>query len=262
MGIINTLLTGGCILGKICQAISEGVTSSIETENGKSTLRAGKEEINGVRFIEVKENEDDEETKLCAFNTDPDNYVCVAYPNGYEGANGEQFFLKPGDTQALNIKDWSIVSTDIPFYVQKIDLSEDAVHDNNRIVIAFDKFTLDGEVLILTNTQISYQFGKLRISFPTACLGDLMEADLSTSSGVSATLISPVEHTQVGDFITEYELDMSCLGVKDTDYIRGVLYFEICSSDVLKFKDSIDNKNSSQYAEISKYMCKLCGIEK
>ena len=82
MGIISTLLTGGSILGKVCQMISEsGIVHSVKCANGSQfTLKAAKTEINGVRFTEVAQ---DDKTMLHAFNTDVD-----MYPNGYGQTDG------------------------------------------------------------------------------------------------------------------------------------------------------------------------------
>jgi hypothetical protein len=260
MGILKTLLTGGCILGKICQTISEGVTSTVETGNGQYTLRAAKAEINGVRFTEVVDT-DSGTTKLCAFNTDVDNYACVAYPNGYGQVCGEQIFIKPTETEELNVENWNTAPTSIPFYVQKMELSGDGSQSDNRIIIPFKNLSLDGTTLILTNTQLTCSKGTLQVSFPTANLGNLMMAELTSDSGIRATLREPIPYSQAGDFLTEYQIDISALGFSDSDIISGMMQFALSSEAVQKLKASIDGKQNKEFAEINRSMCKLCGIK-
>lgn len=50
MGIISALLTGGTIVGKVCQALSSGLTKSVKLSNG-SNIIAPDLVVGGGRFI-------------------------------------------------------------------------------------------------------------------------------------------------------------------------------------------------------------------
>lgn len=257
MGILSTLLNVGTFLGKICQSINGGSASIVQTGSGDCIVQAGNAEINGVRFVEVEQGG---VSTLSALNLDPDLYACVTYPNGYGKTAGEQVFIPPLQTVSLNLDGWDNSSVDMPFYVQKINLQEGAASENNRIVIAFKQLPLDGTPLQLTNTKLTFAKDTLNVFFPTAGLGDLITADLTSQNGVHATLREPVSASQAEKATTEYEIDISSLGFDKDDVISGMFQFGISTAEAQKLKLAAD-KNAEKYTEISSCMCRLLGVE-
>lgn len=264
MAILKTLLTIGTVLGKVCQTISGAVAATVQTASGECIVQASYSEVNGVRFIQKTEGE---KSTLCAFNVDPDHYACVTYPNGYGKAQGDQIFIKPLSTVDLNVSDWSNVSTDIPFQVQKLDLSNGSAAVNNRVLIAFLDFRLDGTTLQITNTSLKYQNGILTVVFPMAGLNQLIMAELTSENGISATIREQIEQykeqghdPEIGT--TEYEFDITSYGFTKSDTISGVFQFSLTADEAAKLKAAADAyAEEHKMAEIDQYMCRLCGVE-
>lgn len=260
MGIISTLLTGGSILGKICQTISQSVMNTVETDNCTYTVRVSDTSINGVRFTEVS---DGDTVRLIAFNTDVDRYACVTYPNGYGEVKGEQVFIPPTKKTELNLRSWNNVPTDLPFYVQKMDLRETASADNNRVIVAFKNLPLNETDLVITNTTLTASTSYLKVFFPTAGLGDLNMAEFTSESGIRATLREPIPASHPDFGITKYNISFPMLGFNEDDVISGLLQFGIAADESEKLKAAADQAAlESDLDAINQYLCEVCNISK
>lgn len=260
MGIISTLLTGGSILGKVCQMISEsGIVKSVNCADGSEImLRAAKTEINGVRFTEIVKND---KTMLHAFNTDVDMYACITYPNGYGKTNGFQIFIPPMGNEDLELGEWQALSPDLPIYVQKIDLSEGAQIENNRVIVAFNGLELNEKILEMPNTHITATPIELKISFATTSLGDLASAEFRSESGVRSTLRDPIQVVKKGLTETSYEIPFDALGFTKNDILSGMMQFNIDKVAALTIKEKADKFHAEhELKEISAIMRDICGI--
>ncbi len=261
MGILKTLLTGGSILGRICQTISESVSNEVLGENGKVCMvRASQSEVNGVRFTQVVE---DGKTKLCAFNTDVDMYACVTYPNGYEKTKGAQIFIPPLETMELPIGDYDSASPELPFHVQKIDLSKGAAMDNNRAILSFNELALNGAAVEIYTSKLTATLYQLEVYFPTAGLGDLAAAEFQSENGVRAILREPVAHIEKSLGTTCYSIPFGVFGFTEKDLLSGIMQFKISDQNAARLKEAADQAaEESGLHRVSEHMCKLCGIEK
>jgi len=260
MGIISTLLTGGSILGKICQTLQEsGVVHSVKNSDGSQfAVRASKTEINGVRFTEIQR---DGKQILSAFNTDVDMYACVSYPNGFGKTQGFQTFIPPMKTAELELGEWDSLSPDLPIYVQKIDLSDGAVVDDNRVIVAFQNLELNGNTLKMPNTSLSATLIELTVSFATASLGDLASAELKSISGVRASLRDPIQHIDKGTTFTSYKILFDALGYTENDILSGVFQFKIsteCAQAIRNIADKTAEENGLD--EVSRFLCGIYNI--
>lgn len=259
MGIISTLLTGGSILGKVCQMISEsGIVRSVNCTDGSGfTVRAAKTEINGVRFTEIVK---DGKTMLHALNTDFDLYACVTYPNGYGKTDGFQIFIPPAENVDLELGDWNSLSPDLPIYVQKIDLSNGADIENNRVIVAFKNLELNGKTLEMPNTHVTATMTGLKISFATAALGDLASAEFRSESGVKSTLRDPIQVIKGELTETSYNIPFDALGFEENDILSGIMQFNINTDSARLIKNAADKlcaKNGLN--EINAVLREVCG---
>ncbi len=260
MGIISTLLTGGSILGKVCQMISEsGIVKSVNCADGSEImLKAAKTEINGVRFTEVAK---DGKTMLHAFNTDVDMYACVTYPNGYGKTNGFQTFIPPMGNADLDLGEWESLSPDLPIYVQKIDLSDGADIENDRVIVAFKNLELNGKTLEMPNTHITATLMDLKISFATASLGDLASAEFKSESGVRSTLRDPIQVIKGELTETSYKIPFDALGFNENDILSGIIQFNIDVKTARLIKDKADKFHAENgLNEINAVMREICRI--
>lgn len=260
MGIISTLLTGGGILGKICQTIQEsGIFHMVNSSDGSQImLKIAKDEINGVRFTEI---EKDGATVLSAFNTDVDMYAMVTYPNGYGKTDGFQLFIPPMKTCEIALGDWNLLSPDLPVYVQKIDLSGGGLLDNNRVIIAFQNMELNGNTLKMPNTTLTATLIELTVSFATAGLGDLATAEFCSLGGVKATLRDPIQHIDKGMNYTSYKIPFGDLGYIENDSLSGIMQFKIDNETAKLIKLSADKAATTNgLDEVSRFLCNFYKI--
>ena len=260
MSIISTLLTGGSILGKVCQMISEsGIVHLANCADGSELMvRAANIEINGVRFTEIVKNG---RTMLHALNTDFDMYACVTYPNGYGKTNGFQMFIPPAENADLELGDWDSLSPDLPIYVQKIDLRDGADVKNNRVIVAFKDLELNGKTLEMPNTHITATVTDLKISFATAALGDLASAEFRSESGIKATLRDPVQVIKSGLTETSYKLPFDALGFEENDILSGIMQFNISAENAQLIKSAADKLCAdSKMHEVNAVLRTVCGL--
>lgn len=260
MGIISTLLTGGSILGKVCQMISEsGIVHSANCAGGSEfTVRAAKTEINGVRFTQIVK---DGKTMLHALNTDVDMYACVTYPNGFGKTNGFQVFIPPMEQSDLELGDWNSLSPDLPIYVQKIDLSDGADIENNRVIVAFKNLELNGKTLEMPNTHITATIIDLKISFATAALGDLASAEFRSESGIRSTLRDPIQVIKGELTETRYKIPFDALGFEENDILSGIMQFNISAENARLIKSAADKACAdSGTHEVSAVLREVCGL--
>ena len=261
MGIISTLLTGGSILGKVCQMISEsGIVHSVKCADGSQfALKAARTEINGVRFTEVAK---DGKTMLHAFNTDVDMYACVTYPNGYGQTDGFQIFIPPMEQADLELGDWNSIPPDLPLYVQKIDLSEGADIENDRVIVAFKDLKLNGDTLEMPNTHITATMNGFKISFATASLGDLASAEFKSESGVKATLRDPIQCVKGELTETSYTVPFDALGYDENDILSGIMQFKITINTARLIKNAADKAaENNGLSDLSTLMREVCEIK-
>lgn len=244
MGIISTLLTGGSILGKICQTIKDSGIKTVEDGNGGlMTVRSSYSEINGVRFSEVCT---EGQRRLTAYNTDVDLYACVSYPNGVGKSSGFQMFIPPVSTEEMILEDWGNASPDLPFYVQKIDLRDGAAMENNRVIVAFRNLGLDRKTLEMPNTHITASLYDITVFFATARLGDLASAEFWSGNGVHATLREPVQVIQEeAPGTTRYKIPLDQLGYVEEDVLSGIMQFKISQDSAKAIREAAQKRVSS-----------------
>lgn len=258
MGIISTLLTGGSILGKVCQMITEsGIVRSV-SDGSELTVRASKTEINGVRFTEIVK---DDKTMLHALNTDVDMYALVTYPNGYGSTNGFQTFIPPMGNTDLELGDWDSLSPELPIYVQKIDFSDGAAIENNRVLVAFKNLELNGKTLEMPNTYITATMTGFKISFSTAALDNLASAEFKSESGVRATLREPIQVIKGELTETSYKVPFDALGFQENDVLSGIMQFNITVETARLIKSAADKafaENGS--VELNGVLREACGL--
>ncbi len=259
MGIISTLLTGGSILGKVCQMITEsGIVKSVKCADGSElTVRAAKTEINGVRFTEIVK---DDKVMLHALNTDVDMYALVTYPNGYGKTRGFQTFIPPMENTDLELGEWNSLSPDLPIYVQKIDLSEGAKIENDRVIVAFKNLELNGKTLEMPNTYITATMTGFKISFATASLSDLASAEFKSESGVRATLREPIQVIEGELTETSYKVPFDALGFEENDLLSGIMQFNISVETAKLIKNAADKAAAeNRISEVSAVLREICG---
>lgn len=99
MGIISTLLTGGTIVGRVCQALSSALSTSVNLSNGCSIVDS-QLVVGGGRFIKSDDN-NEHVMKTYLFNPTAE-YMTLSMPN-VGGIGAIEYVVKP--TEKLPIDD-------------------------------------------------------------------------------------------------------------------------------------------------------------
>lgn len=92
MSILSTLLTGGTIVGKVCQSLASAF-SATDKETGIQVSLSSMN-INGVRFIRSNA-ENINEMKTYAYNSNIRGRQCIAFPNLNESVGGASLLINP-----------------------------------------------------------------------------------------------------------------------------------------------------------------------
>lgn len=126
MSILSTLLTGGTIVGKVCQSLASAF-SATDKETGIQVSLSSMN-INGVRFIRSNA-ENINEMKTYAYNSNIRGRQCIAFPNLNESVGGASLLINP--TKKLPIDNFlgDNVSPDTNIVVGP---SEDAVENSSN----------------------------------------------------------------------------------------------------------------------------------
>lgn len=98
MGIISTLLTGGALVGKICQSLSSAFTATDEATN--ITVSLSPLSIGGVKFM--KSNAERNGMQTYAFNSNVNGVQSIAFPNIDENDGGASLLLAPAHKQPID----------------------------------------------------------------------------------------------------------------------------------------------------------------
>lgn len=154
MSILSTLLTGGTIVGKVCQSLASAF-SATDKETGIQVSLSSMN-INGVRFIRSNA-ENINEMKTYAYNSNIRGRQCIAFPNLNESVGGASLLINP--TKKLPIDNFlgDNVSPDTNVVIGP---SEDAVeNDSNgleeQLRFTFNNVTIGGGKIFAGSFSLS-----------------------------------------------------------------------------------------------------------
>lgn len=145
MGIISALLTGGTIVGKVCQALSSAISNADTLSNGSKIIDPNLI-VGGARFIKSDDN-NEHVMKTYLFNP-TGSYISLAMPNLGDG-EAIEYVVKPIDKLPIDECLAKNVSPDTSMMVGPISSPSAGQSDDVKdaaIKLSFNGLTLNGTV--------------------------------------------------------------------------------------------------------------------
>lgn len=163
MSILSTLLTGGTIIGKICQSLSDTLSATDQVTGIKVSL--SRMNIGGVKFF--RSNAENINTmRTYAFNSNETGRQCVAFPNINENGGGASLLINGSDKVPIDnfitedvSPDATVLigpATDISLESVEANENEDMMRFNlTNFKIGSDGISIGGFTIQLNTSQLT-----------------------------------------------------------------------------------------------------------
>lgn len=234
--LINGLLTGGILIGKICQALGGGPLSKryVDQESGITVI--GAVSSGGVKFFR---SNSDGIPKVYAFNPDTSSHVMVTIPNGTD-TNGVVYVLRPTQKLAVGEVDSPLVPPTVNVTTGPIDAPSASLASeaglNSLFKLAFSGLRI-GNTVRVGSFKLSCTTQQLTIVSTEITAVALTYLYVNSDKGVTATSqthIPPTSQTgmnDVGVIEQHFAIDFASLGIDMTsDTVDGQVTLEAASS--------------------------------
>ncbi|MCM1166893.1 MAG: hypothetical protein NC299_14435 [Lachnospiraceae bacterium] len=240
MGIISTLLSGGALIGKICQGLSKAFGNAYVDEETGIRVAVADTEICGVKFFQSSESNGG--TKNYVFNSNTNYEVSVIFPNDPSG-NGVAYDL-PATTKVNISSDLSANhSPDKEILVGPSSASSNTDGDMSAsrapmMKLSFNNMAVGGSPVYISNYKISCDTSGIKVNSGSNGLGALKYFDMMSDTGVLLSNQSSIEANADDDKDYVYSIDLGKFGLKKGDILNGQIHIEISGSDMVTAFDN------------------------
>ena len=242
MSIINALLTGGMLIGKVCQALTPGSSRSVFVHEASSASFIGVVESGGVTFYR---KDVDGKSTIFAANTSPTSYASIAVPNSAEGneQGGVTYVLEPLAKIPFDEAENPLVSpaTNITTGLIQGESNPEEVAGGvrNLFKLGFNGLTF-GKNIYVGSFRLSCTTTQLTIFSTSLLLSQMTYFYFNSDKGVSATSQNIIERDSDSELSVEEELtensfdiEFDSLGIDvKTDTIEGQVTCQIDDSSL------------------------------
>lgn len=233
MGIISTLLSGGALIGKICQGLAGSFGDAYTDENSGERITVAQTALCGVKFFQSSNI--NSEAKTYAFNANTNYDVSVVFPNDAAG-NGITYDIPA--TMKMNITG-DLAANHSPD--KEILVGPCAATENSQIgagskvpvlKLGLSNMTVGGAPVCISDYKISCDGSGIKVFSGSRGLGALKHLNMTSDTGVLLNSQSSIEASSNGaDYA--YDIDMNKFGLKSGDVLNGQLHIEISDSNGL-----------------------------
>lgn len=260
MGIISTLLTGGALIGKVCQGLASAFGRSYV--DGETGLRVtvGETALCGVKFFQSSSSNDS--VKNYAFNANTGYDVSVVFPNDSAG-NGVAYDIPAtkkvnvtGDLAANHAPDKEILVGPCSVSENNSDVSASRVP---VMKLSLNNMKVGGDPVNISDYSISCDTSGIKVKSGSRTLGALKYFNISSDTGVLLNNQSSVEASANAAHDYTYNVDLEKCGLKEGDILSGQLHIEIADSDRLT---AFDNSLAEPLTEAEERCLKALGVIK
>lgn len=239
MGIISTLLSGGVLIGKVCQGLSKALGNAYTDEETGIRVAVADTAICGVKFFQSGDSNGS--AKNYAFNTNTDYDVSVVFPNDPSG-NGIAYDL-PTTTKIDITSDLSAShSPDKEILVGPSSAASgaDEVSASRApmMKLSLNNMVVGGSSVCISDYKISCDTSGIKVNSGSRGLGALKYFDMTSDTGVLLSNQSSVEASADNGRDYVYSIDLGKLGLKKGDILNGQIHIEMSGSDMLTAFDS------------------------
>lgn len=255
MGIISTLLTGGTIVGKVCQALSSALTKSVKLSNG-SNIIAPDLVVGGGKFIKSDDNTE-HVMKTYLFNP-TSSYMSLSMPD-VGGTGAIEYVVKP--TEKLPIDDClkGNVEPDAEMMIGPVSSPTDAgVGDvkDAAVKLALKNLTIGGPAVNVAGFEFEASTTGLLITGGAIAILSVVYFFMRGRRGVTAEnwqelQAVPLEAGGKNDGKTyKVDIDFAALGFENGETLDDVKIFLSTSSDALTASKRISRSEPLTEAEM------------
>ncbi len=237
MSFLSTLTNIGLTLGKVAMSIFGGNTIALK-DNEEYIL--GSRRIVDIAFVSKKKN-GRQDIYIC--NTSPTRKYVVTFPDE-NGGDGEILYLK--DLEEHPITDW-FNGNHSPHRQIYISLEKDSADNSSPLAasslpmlnLSFNRLELNGKPVQLGGFKISAleQSGIKGINIEcqhAMGLQKLNSCTLTNDKGICMYLSNPISPDKNDEEEKQfYPLDYTLHGLKNGDYVSGIVNVEVKDSNVL-----------------------------
>ena len=222
MGIISTLLTGGILIGKVCQVIASGIGSLVQDEQTGARLAENYIEFDDMR-IGMYSATANGEMKLHAFNCSGKEKT-IQFPADKNG-NSLMYSIPGTCKQEIATQLSKCESPDESLQLATITNEGDG-HDgvvSAKIHIENLVIGEEGSLINVYGYCISADESGILILGEMA--GDMTYCELRTKSGINLTVNQTIKADILENQKTKYSLNFQTYGILKGEHLSGMLQF-------------------------------------
>lgn len=255
MGIISTLLSGGVLIGKVCQGLSKALGNAyVDRETGVN-IAVAETALCGVKFFQSCSTNDG--ARNYAFNSNTNYDVSVVFPNDATG-NGIAYDIPAtqkiditGDLDSKHSPDKEILVGPCA----SANLQDVAASRVPIMKLSLNNMAVGGAPVCISDYKISCDTSGFKVNSGSRGLGALKYFNMTSDTGVLINNQSSIESAANGTDYT-YNIDMDKLGLKKGDILNGQLHIELSGSDILT---AFNNTQAEPLTEVEERALKALG---
>lgn len=228
MGIISTLLTGGALIGKVCQSLTGAFTNMCTDEETGMTVVAGDLSIAKVDFF--TKSESDGSVATMAHNGNVGYDVSMVFPND-EAGNGVAYDIPAtevldvtGDFNGSHAPDKEVL---IGPCCETVTTGARGAARNPVMKLSLNNMKVGGEPVDISDYHISCDTSGIKIKSDSRALGSLSYLDMTSNTGLmlnsQADISAEKEVTAFEGGAREYSYNIALdkYGLKKGDVLSG-----------------------------------------
>ena len=263
MGLISTLLTGGILIGKVCQVIAGGISSLVTDEETGTRLSENYVSFDDMR-IGMYSSPESSELKLYAFNCSNVEKT-VQFPVDDNG-NSLLYSIPATCKQELSSQLSNCKSPDGMLQLATVGNTSNAgdgvvsakIHIENLIVGNL------GSSINVYGYNISADTDGLLIS--GAASADMTYCELTAKSGIKITVMQDISPVAGDTQKNKYNLNFKDYGITQDDVLSGMIQFntstttwkELCE----KQQSKLDSEGAIPFSDADQRLLRRVGALK
>ncbi len=258
MGIISTLLSGGMLIGKVCQGLSKAFGNAYVDEKTGIRISVAETSLCGVKFFQSSNTNDS--VRSYAFNANSNYDVSVVFPNDAAG-NGIAYDVPATEKVDITPDLATNHTPDKEILVGPCALSNTQDAASSRVPImklSLNNMAVGGAPVYISDYKISCDTSGIKVNSGSRGLGALKYFNMTSDTGVIINNQSSIDSSANGTDYS-YNIDMDKLGLKKGDILNGQLHIEMSGSNMLT---AFDTAKSEPLTEVEERALKALGVIK
>lgn len=255
MGLISSLLTGGTIVGKVCQALSSALTKSANLSNGSNVVVTDLV-VGGGKFFKSDDNTE-HTMKTYLFNP-TSSYISLSMPD-VGGSGAIEYVVKP--TEKLPIDDCLQGNVEPAAEMMIGPISSPANVGANGVAdaavkLALKNLTIGGPVVNVAGFEFEATTTGLLISASTIIISSVVYFFMKGRHGVTAENRQEIQavpvHKNGSNNTNSYKvnIDFAALGFDEGETLDDVKIFMSTDSNALTVANRASKSEPLSEAEM------------